>query len=259
MNAGIRRVVAPITGIVVFLAVWEAIVRLRDVRPFVLRAPSQILAYMGDHLGDYAAASWVTAWHATVGLLIGLLFALVVGSAMAAWPFFDEAAGPVLVLVQVTPFVAYIASIVLWLEAGAPPVLFITALVCLPGFAFATADGMRGADPASRELFASVDASRWDVLWRLRLPSALPSVFTAARYNVGLALVAAYLVEGGNFANDGLGAIGRRAVALQEADALWGTVFCTALLGTAGLMVLGALRRWLLSWHASQRVRRRPA
>lgn len=259
MNPATRRVVAPITGIVVFLAVWETIVRARDVRPFVLRAPSQILAYMGDHLGDYAAASWVTAWHATAGLLIGLLVALVVGSAMAAWPFFDEAAGPVLVLVQVTPFVAYIASVVLWLGAGTPPVLFITGLVCLPAFSFAVVDGMRGADPASRELFASVDASRFDVWWRLRLPSSLPSVFTAARYNLGLALVAAYLVEGGNFANEGLGAIGKRAVALQEADALWGTVFCTALLGTAGLVALGLLRRWLLGWHVSQRVRRRPA
>lgn len=259
MSERARRIVAPLTGLVVFLAVWESVVRLGDVRPFVLRAPSQILAYMGDHLGDYLQASWVTAWHATAGLLLGLLVAVALGSAMAAWPFFDEATAPVLVLVQVTPFVAYIASVVLWLGAGSPPVLFITALVCMPGFSFATVDGMRSADAASRELFASVDASRWEVLWRLRLPSALPSIFTAARYNVGLALVATYLVEGGNFANEGLGAIGKRAAALQEADALWGTVFCTALLGTIGLIVLGALRRWLLGWHVSQRVRRRTA
>ena len=67
---------------------------------------------------------------------------------------------------------------------------------------------MRSADPASRELLASVDASRWEVLWRLRLPSALPSLFTAAKYNTGLALIVAYLVEGGT---GGLGEIGARA------------------------------------------------
>jgi NitT/TauT family transport system permease protein len=258
VNPAVRRVVAPITGLVTFLAAWELLVRVFDIRPFVLRAPSQILAYLGEQFGDFVAASWTTGWHAAIGLLLGLAVALVLGSAMAAWPFFDEAAAPVLVLVQVTPFVAYIASVVLWLGAGTPPVLFITALVCLPGFAFAVVDGMRSADAASRELFASVDASRWEVLWRLRLPSAMPSVLTAARYNVGLALVATYLVEGGNFADEGLGAIGRRAANLQEADALWATVFCTAVLGTLGLAVVSLTRRWLLAWHVSQRVRRRP-
>jgi NitT/TauT family transport system permease protein len=258
VSPAIRRVVAPITGLVVFLGAWELLVRVLDVRPFVLRAPSQILAYIGEQSGDFLAASWTTGWHAAVGLLLGLAAALVLGSAMAASPFFDEAAAPVLVLVQVTPFVAYIASVVLWLGAGSPPVLFITALVCLPGFTFAVVDGMRGADAAARELFASVDARRWEVLWRLRLPSAMPSVLTATRYNVGLALVAAYLVEGGNFADAGLGAIGRRAANLQQADALWGTVFCAAVLGTIGLALVALVRRWLLSWHVSQRVRRRP-
>src|SRR5690606_2669594 len=114
-------------------------------------------------------------------------------------------------LVQVAPFVAYISSVVVWLGAGDPPVRFMTALVCVPAFVFAAVGGMRSADPASRELFASVDASRWQVLWRLRLPSAMPSLLTTARYNTGLALIVAYLVEGSNFADEGLGAIGKRA------------------------------------------------
>ena len=123
----------------------------------------------------------------------------------------------------------------------------------MPAFMFATVDGMRGADPAARELLASVDASRWEVLWRLRLPSALPSLFTAARYNVGLALIAAYLVEGGNFANEGLGAIGKPAAALNEGDALWAAVFAMALLGTLFLVALSLLQRVVLRWHVSQR------
>jgi NitT/TauT family transport system permease protein len=81
----------------------------------------------------------------------------------------------------------------------------------------------------------------------------LPSLFTAARYNVGLALIAAYLVEGGNFANEGLGAIGKRAAALNEGDALWAAVFAMALLGTMFLIVLSLVQRVVLRWHVSQR------
>jgi NitT/TauT family transport system permease protein len=249
----IRRLAAPVVGIAIFLAVWELVVRLNDVRPFVLRAPSRIVRYLWDHADDYLAAAWVTAQHALFGSIIALAVALVVGSVMAASRFAEHATQPVLTLLQVTPFVAYIGSVVLWLGSGTRPALFIVALVCMPAFAFATVDGMRSADPATRELLASVDASRWEVLWRLRLPSALPSLFTAARYNVGLALIAAYLVEGGNFANEGLGAIGKRAAALNEGDALWAAVFAMALLGTLSLIGLSLLQRVVLRWHVSQR------
>lgn len=251
-----RRLLAPLIGIAVFLGVWELVVRVNDVRPFVLRAPSRIVSYLWQHPGDYAAAAWVTAQHAFWGTVIALGVALVIGSLMAASRFAEHATQPVLTLLQVTPFVAYIGSVVLWLGSGTRPAVFIVALVCMPAFAFATVDGMRGADPASRELLASVDASRWEVLWRLRLPSAMPSLFTAARYNVGLALIAAYLVEGGNFANEGLGAIGKRAAALNEGDALWAAVFAMALLGTLGLILLSLLQRVVMRWHVSQRAPR---
>ena len=251
-----RRLLAPIIGIACFLGLWEAIVRIGDVRPFVLRAPSRIVRYLAAHFSDYGGAAWVTIQHAYIGTLLGLLVALLIGSAMAAWKFLEHAAQPVLTLLQVTPFVAYIASVVLWLGSGTQPAVFIVALVCMPAFAFATVDGMRSADPAARELLASVDASRAEVLWRLRLPSAMPSLFTTARYNVGLALIAAYLVEGGNFANEGLGAIGKRAAALNEGDALWAAIFSMALLGTITLVLLSLLQRFAMQWHVSQRPQR---
>ena len=133
---------------------------------------------------------------------------------MAASSFLEHATQPVLTLIAVTPFAAYIASLKIGIGSFSDkPVVFIVALVSLPAFAFAAADGMRGADPSSRELLASVDASRWEVLWHLRLPSALPSLFTAAKYNTGLALVVAYLAERGT---GGLGEIGSRAFAGQR-------------------------------------------
>lgn len=247
------RVVAPVAGVAAFLGVWEAVVRLGDVRPFVLRSPSRILAYVLDHPADFASAAWVTAQHAAFGSAAALLVALGLGAVLAASRLLEHAAAPVLTLLQVTPFVAYIASVVLWLGPGTRPAVFLVAVVCLPGFTFAAVDGMRGADPAARELLRSVDAGRWEVLWRLRLPSALPALFTSARYHVGLALIAAYLVEGGNFADEGLGAIGRRAIALNEGDALWAAIVVMALLGMLGLVIVSAVRRTTLHWHASQR------
>jgi ABC-type nitrate/sulfonate/bicarbonate transport system permease component len=156
---------------------------------------------------------------------------------------------------MVTPFATYAPSVVLWLGAGWRPIEFIVALACLPAFVIAAADGMRSADSASRELLRSVDASRWEVLWRLRLPAALPSLFTAARWNIGLSLVIAYLVEGYALVTLGLGAWGKRYASFNNANGVWAVVFCMAALGVVGPH-LEVLRRRLAARRARRAQRR---
>jgi NitT/TauT family transport system permease protein len=247
-----RIAVAGVVGLVVFGLAWELLVRGLDVQPFVLRAPSQIVRAIADDPRLYFEAALVTLRHAVFGLAISLAVSVVLGAVLASSRFLEEAAQPVLVLVLVTPWVAYFTSVVIWLGPGDPPLLFLVSFVTLPAFTFAMIAGLRSADPAARELLASVDASRWEVLWRLRLPSALPTLFAAARFNVGLALAAAYYGEGGNLRNDGLGALGRRAQQASEGSVLWATIAMTAALGIVLLVALTMLERVVLRWHQSQ-------
>jgi len=245
-----------IVGTVALLGFWEAFVRVRNVRKFVLLPPSEIGSTFLETPGFYLDNIWVTARHLVIGLALALAVSLAFGALLAAFRPLEHASQPLLVLILVTPWVAYISSIVLWLGRGTPSILFLVAFVTVPAFVYATVSGMRGADPAARELFASIHASRWEVLWRLRLPSALPSLFTAARFNVGLGLAAAYFAEGAALSTDGLGEAGRRAVAFNDGSILWTTILCTAVLGILGQVGVLVLERWLLHWHASQR---RPA
>lgn len=240
-------------GAVALLAFWEVFVRVRDVRPFVLLPPSEIVSTFLDTPGFYLSDVWVTAWHLVVGLSISLVISLTIGAVLAAFRPLEQASQPMLVLIMVTPWVAYISSIVLWVGQGTPAIIFLVTFVTVPAFVYATVGGMRSADPAARELFASIDAPRWEVLWRLRLPSAMPALFTAARFNLGLGLGAAYFAEGAALSRDGLGEAGRRAVAFNQGAVLWTTILCTAVLGILGQVVVLALERWLLHWHASQR------
>jgi ABC-type nitrate/sulfonate/bicarbonate transport system permease component len=252
-----RMVLAGVAGVVVFGVVWELYVRLFDVQRFILLAPSTILREIADRARFYLDAAVVTAWHATAGIAISLVVAVLVGAVLASSRLLEQAAQPVLIGVLVAPWIAYFSSIVLWLGGGDPPVVFLVAFVTTPAFVFAVVAGMRSADPAARELLASVDARRVEVLWRLRLPSALPTIFAAARFNLGLALAAAYYGEGGNLTNAGLGAAGRRAIG-QNADALWATIVTMVGLGAVLLAMLSVIERLALRWHVSQRSGPRP-
>lgn len=253
MNTASRSSLWIVAGAATLVAVWEVAVRALDVRPFVLLAPSRIVSSFADDPGFYLSDAWVTARHLAVGLAIALAIALLVGSALAAWRPLEHAAQPALVLVMVTPWVAYITSVRLVTGPGTPAAVFLVTFVTIPAFVYATVGGMRGADPAARELFASIDASRREVLLRLRLPSALPALFTAARFNVGLGLGAAYYAEGAAGARSGLGESGFRASALNDGPWLWTTILCTALLGIAAQFVLVQAERRTLRWHQSQR------
>lgn len=246
-----------VAGLVAFGVAWELLVRLRDVKPFVLIPPSDVVGELVDHPRFWIEQTWATTWHTLVGVSIALASALVVGAALAAFRPIEWAAQPVLVLIMVTPWVAYITSVVLWLGAGTPTILFMVAFVTFPPFTFATVLGMRSADVAARELLRSVDASRPEVFWRLRLPSALPSLFTAARFATGLGLAAAYFAEGGSSSRaGGLGEVGKRITLNSTGgyEILWGSIVCAALLGVLLLVGVTTVERRLLRWHASQRL-----
>ncbi len=253
MSPRARRVVAPIVGVVVFGLLWELFVRALDVRRFILLPPSAIIEAIADDPGFYLANTLVTARHLVVGLALSLVVAMAVGGAMAASRFLEEASQPVLVLILVTPWVAYITSVVLWLDGGDPTIVFMVAFTTFPVFTFGVVGGMKATDPAARELFSSVNASPWEVFFRLRVPSAIPSILTTARTTIGLGLAAAYFAEGSALTIEGLGAIGKRAASFNDSETLWATIVMSALLGVAALAVLTLAERFLLRWHASQR------
>lgn len=246
-------VLATVVGTLVFGAIWELVVRLFDIKEFELLAPSKIITELRTRPRFYFEASLVTGRHAILGLLFALGIALVLGAILSTSKFVEQAAQPMLILILVSPWVAYFTSIVARFGSGEPPVLILATLVSVPAFTFATVTGLRSADASARELLTSVNASRTEVLWRLRLPSALPTILSASRYVIGLSLAAAYYGEGGNLKADGLGSIGRRAASNSQGRLLWASVFATALLGVIGLGTVAVLERILLRWHVSQR------
>ena len=251
-----RPAIWAVIGLLVFGTIWEAFVRIGDIKPFALLEPSRILRALAEDPAFYLRTTWSTAWHTLIGVGIGLVVAVVVGAALAAVRRLEWAVQPILVLIMVTPWVAYITSVVLLLGAGTPTILFMVAFVTFPPFVFATVVGLRSADVSAREVFASIAASPVDVFWRLRLPSALPSLFTAARFSVGLGLAAAFFAEGGSASSvPGLGATAARTRGNQTLGAplLWGSILCSTLLGIALLLALTMLERKMLKWHASQR------
>lgn len=245
--------VAPLVGVIVPLLVWQAYVQIADVEQILLPAPWDVLDHLWSDPGFYVRNARPTLWEALVGFVLGFAVALLGAVALAHSRFLERAGMPWIVLLQVTPLIAYAPAIVVWRGFGFRSVVLITAICCFVPFLVNGIVGLRSVDPNLLELSRSVAASRWEVLVHLRLPSALPSLFSGARIAVGMALMGAVLGEFFAGVSSGLGyaiKVGQaRSLTLQ----LWGSVFVLALLGSVAISLLTLVERFVLHWHASQR------
>lgn len=242
---------APFAGLALFFVGWEIYVQVRNLRPLTLPLPSDVLAHVVDNPGFYWRNGLVTVQEAFWGFFIAFGAALLVATAMAHSRFVERATMPVIVLMQSTPVAVLVPIFLLWFGFSPWPKILTAMLFAWVPFVANALIGLRSIDADTHELLRSVNASRWEIYWRLRIPHSLPYLFAAGRICVGLALVGAVVGEFFN-SKEGLGNAARVAQSRLLVEQLWGSVFVLAFIGVAFVLLLIALERRVLRWHSSQ-------
>ncbi|MYE76661.1 MAG: ABC transporter permease [Acidimicrobiaceae bacterium] len=243
--------VAPFAGLTAFFVGWELYVVVRNLRPLTLPLPSDVIIHVVENPGFYSRNGLVTIQEAFWGFWIAFFAALFVATWMAHSQFVERATMPVIVLMQSTPVAVLVPIFLLWFGFSPWPKILTAMLFAWVPFVANALIGLRSIDSETHELLRSVNASRWEIYWRLRIPHSLPYLFAAGRICVGLALVGAVVGEFFN-SREGLGNAARVAQSRLLVDQLWGSVFVLAFIGVAFVLLLIAVERRVLRWHASQ-------
>ncbi len=244
--------IAPALGLATVFLGWEAYVRIMDLRPLTLPRPSNIAIHVFDNPGFYWDNGVVTLREAAIGFVLAFVAAVLVASVMAHSRFMERAGLPVIVLIQSTPIAVLVPVFLLWFGFSPWPKILTAALFAWIPFVANALTGLRAIDPDMHELLRSADASSWEIFWRLRIPHALPYLFSAGRICIGLSLVGAVIGEFFN-SSEGLGnaaRVGQSQPALNEQ--LWGSVFVLAFVGVVAVLMLAGVERRVLRWHPSQ-------
>src|SRR6187455_1168748 len=189
------RVAAPALIAVLLLAAWQGLVVAYDVPPYIVPSPKRVLETL---IVDRALLA--DALSVTLGIaLTALALATVVGTAVALLfvqsRWIEMSLFPYAVLLQVTPIVAIAPLIIIWVKDTRVALVLCATVVAVFPIISNTTLGLRSVDPGLVNLFRLHRASRWQVLWRLRLPSALPYFFGGLRIASGLALIGAVVAE----------------------------------------------------------------
>jgi ABC-type nitrate/sulfonate/bicarbonate transport system permease component len=230
------------------LLLWELYVRLGGVDPVFLPAPSRVLRTLWVSAPTLAVHARQTLLEAGLGMGLALLTGCALGALIAVSPLLRRALYPLLVVSQTIPMIALAPLLVLWFGFGILPKLLVVGLVCFFPIAVATADGLSGADPDQVRLLRSMGASGRQVFLKVRLPGALPYIFSGLKIAVTYAVIGAIFGEYVG-AYEGLGILLQTAKNAYRTDLVFAAIVVTAALSVGLFLLVSALERALLPWH----------
>jgi putative hydroxymethylpyrimidine transport system permease protein len=235
------------------LLIWEFGLRAANVEPFIFPTPTAVadsLVHNASELADHAA---VTGWEIVLGFTIAAIAGVLIALALHLSRPLKDAAYPLLVASQAIPLVVISPVLVLLMGFGIGPKLVIVALTCFFPVVVTTLDGLASTDPTMRQMMTTLYGNRWDILWRVEIPSALPSFFTGLRIGATYCAIGAIVAEWSG-ATAGLGFfIQQRASSLDTPDVI-AAIVVICLITFVLLGVLTWIERRTIPWaHRGKR------
>ncbi len=256
----LTRVLPPVLMLVVLLTVWHFYIVIFEVKPLILPAPGQVLEAFQADFSTLLRATLITGEAAVTGFalsaLIGVAAAVVLS--MSAW--IQRAAYPYTVFFQTVPIVVIAPQLIVWFGFGLRPIIASAFIVSLFPIIANTLTGLLSIDPALRDMFKLYRAGWVSTLFKLKLPSALPHIFTGLRVAAGLAVIGTIVGEfvASFFAEDhyGLGILVSISIKEGNTAKVFAAVLMASMLGLAMFGVIN-IASWLTlrNWHASAQER----
>jgi putative hydroxymethylpyrimidine transport system permease protein len=249
-----RRWALPAAVLAVLIGLWQlaastgALADALGLEPFLVPSPAEIVSALWENRSLLAENAWVTLQEILLGFLCALAAGLLFAVLLRLSETLRRAFYPLMVASQAVPILVIAPILVVWFGFGIGPKLAVVALVCFFPIAVASADGLRSVDPEATKMMRTLDASRWQVLWRLETPTALPFVFSGARIAVAFAPIAALFGEWVG-ADSGLGHLILQDNAQLETARMFAAAAILAAIAIALYGLLALAERRIVTWR----------
>ena len=198
-------------------------------------------------------ASLFTLQEAVFGFLFGGCLGFVLGVAFAHSGLLERGLLPYVVASQTVPLLAIAPMVVIWLGGSWFSVAVIAAYLTFFPVTINTLQGLRSPEPTAVELMHSYAATPWEILWKLRVPAALPYIFTALKVSATASVVGAIIGELPSGIADGLGRVilNFNQYYATGPEKLWAAILFASLTGMAFFLVISLLERLVVQRQVS--------
>lgn len=232
---------------------WQAGARWGGLDPMILPAPGDIAAqlFAGFESGIYQAHLGVTLLQAMLGFVVAIVLGVGVGALVSASALVERTLNPFLIAFEAMPKIAMAPLVIVWFGYGIWSKVVLAAAIAFFPVLVSTILGLRACDPGRLDVLRSLGASRAQVFRLLRLPGALPFIFSGINVAVVFVLLGSIV---GEFigARAGLGTLILAANENLETARVFSILGLLAVLGMLLHFGVGALRQRLLFWAGPQ-------
>jgi NitT/TauT family transport system permease protein len=251
-----RRAVDWLPALVVFvglIALWQGLIVLTHAQQFLLPKPTSIASAFWTDKHELWSAGWYTFQEALGGFVVGSALAIVVALVLARWRPLATAILPYAVAANAIPIIAFAPITNQWFGGGLTKSskIAIAAVLCFFPVLVNTLRGLTSVRPQDLELMRSYAAGNVETFRRVRIPTALPFIFTGLKVATVLAMIGAVV---GEYFGGALNAIGvlilSRSRVFQFNEA-WAGVLVVCLFGIALYVAVALAERLALRWVPS--------
>jgi NitT/TauT family transport system permease protein len=236
-----------ILGAVLLVACWEALARGLHLPSYVLPAVSEILSGVWTQRAALGTAAGYTLLEALSGYALGCIIGIFLAVAITMVPLLRSAILPVATAINSVPVVGYSPLILLWFGIGIASKTVMVAIAVSFTVFLSTLAGFDRVDRRAIDLLRSFGASRFAILWRLRLPTALPLMLAGMRVSTVRSVIVAIVTEMLG-AYGGLGWVIYQAVLKIDFVQVWSAIFVASAASLAFFGLIGFLERKFLFW-----------
>jgi NitT/TauT family transport system permease protein len=230
-------VVLPVGAALAALVLWQVLVRLARIPSAILPPPTDIADQIAAHLPFLLKHAVPTTLETLLAFGISIPLGILLAGLMTCSTVVNRAFYPNIVFFQLIPKIALAPMFIVWLGIGSPSRVTFSVFISFFPILVATATGLQAVSRDMVRLCRSVGASDWQVLVYVRMPTALPYIFSGMKIAVTLAIIG--IVVGEFIASQaGLGYLILFASSRQQADL---GLACIAVLCTVGLLLYGAV------------------
>jgi putative hydroxymethylpyrimidine transport system permease protein len=250
----VKRWLLPVAALAALIGLWQAaassglLADLLNVESFLVPSPAEIASALWDNRALLAENAWVTLKEIVLGFLIGLAAGFAFAVLLRLSATLRRAFYPLMVASQAIPIPVIAPILVVWFGFGIGPKLVVVALICFFPIAVNATDGLRSVDPGAAKMMRTLDASRWQLLRRLEVPTALPYAFSGAKVAATIAPIAAVFGEWAG-ADSGLGVLLREDLANLQTARLFATTAVLSAIAVALYGLTALAERRVVTWR----------
>jgi NitT/TauT family transport system permease protein len=240
--------------LVLSIALWEGAVAGLNIQRFLLPPPSDIVQTFWNERDTLWSAGWYTFKEALGGFVIGCSAAILFATLVARFALLRTALMPYAIAANAIPIIAFAPITNQWFGLLNPlSKMVIAAVLCFFPVFVNTLRGLTSVRPSSIELMRSYAAGELAIFRRVRLPNALPYIFSALKVASVLAMIGAVVGEYFGGSVEALGVQIRNSAALFAFETAWAAILVASILGICFYLTIALLERLMMGWHASAR------